>query len=257
MAEQAIVADMVRFRINDGLSAPGYLARPAAAGKHPGVVVIQEWWGLDDHIQDVARRFAQEGYVALAPDLYHGKVAEEPDEARKLAMEMDRVRAVREIGYSAQHLVDSDYVAGDQVGVIGFCMGGGLTLLTACKSRLVAAAAAFYGGNPRPIEQLGNIACPVLAIYGEEDRPLWPAAADQWRRGQAAVACGRRSTEERAGSVQETLRDAQLPGRSPRLLQRQPSSDLPAGGRPGRLGQGARAFPEAPAHSSVTRRLIT
>ena len=179
MAEQAIVADMVRFRINDGLSAPGYLARPAAAGKHPGVVVIQEWWGLDDHIQDVARRFAQEGYVALAPDLYHGKVAEEPDEARKLAMEMDRVRAVREIGYSAQHLVDSDYVAGDQVGVIGFCMGGGLTLLTACKSRLVAAAAAFYGGNPRPIEQLGNIACPVLAIYGEEDRPLWPAAADQ------------------------------------------------------------------------------
>ena len=178
MAQPGITGEMIEYRLTGGQATPGYLARPAAPGKYPGVIVIQEWWGLEEHIKDVARRFAGEGFVALAPDLYHGQLAAEPDEARKLAMELDRFRAVEEIRQGMQYLLDSGFVAGDKVGVVGFCMGGGLSLQTACNSQQVGAAIVFYGGNPNPIEQVKNIACPVLGIYGEEDQGLWPAAVD-------------------------------------------------------------------------------
>ena len=85
-------------------AAPGYLAQPADGQAHPGVVVIQEWWGLVPHIKDVAERLAREGFVALAPDLYHGQAADEPDEARKLAMALDAQRAVQEIAAAARYL---------------------------------------------------------------------------------------------------------------------------------------------------------
>ena len=110
-----------------------------------------------------------------------GQIAAEPDEARKLAMEMDRERAVREITSALEYLKSTGHVADDKLGVIGFCMGGGLSLLSACKSQLVGAAVVFYGGNPQPIEQIGNIRGAILGIYGEEDRGLFPAAVDQLR----------------------------------------------------------------------------
>jgi carboxymethylenebutenolidase len=81
----------------NGVDGMGYLARPGDGGKHPGVIVIQEFWGLDGHIRDIAERFAREGFVALAPDLYHGNFATEPDEARKLAMNMNREQAVKDL----------------------------------------------------------------------------------------------------------------------------------------------------------------
>src|SRR5215208_4131012 len=93
MAE--IETRMVEYSAS-GRPVPGYLARPAGVAG-PGVILIQEWWGLVPHIKEVAERFAREGFVALAPDLYYGKAAEEPDDARKLAMEMDRTRAVRDL----------------------------------------------------------------------------------------------------------------------------------------------------------------
>ena len=176
MAEQNVTTTMVDY--NGGLSATGYLARPSGTGRYPGVIVIQEWWGLEDHIKDVARRFAQEGFVALAPDLYHGKIAAEPDEARKLAMEMDRENAVREIVQGAGYLLGTDYVAGAKVGVVGFCMGGGLSLLSACRSDKIGASVVFYGGPPNPIDQVQNIGCPVLGLYGEADQGLWPDAVN-------------------------------------------------------------------------------
>ncbi|MBI2886205.1 MAG: dienelactone hydrolase family protein [Chloroflexi bacterium] len=182
MAQQAITGEMVRYSAGNGAQVPGYLARPTTPGRYPGVVVIQEWWGLEEHIKDVARRFAGEGFVAIAPDLYHGKIAAEPDEARKLAMEMDRERATVEITSALDYLLTSGYVAGDRVGVIGFCMGGGLSLLTACKSPRVGAAVVFYGGNPNPIDQVANIKGPVLGIYGEADQGLFPDAVNQLRQ---------------------------------------------------------------------------
>jgi carboxymethylenebutenolidase len=95
---------MIGFAAN-GDHAPGYLARPAGEGAFPGVVVIQEWWGLDHHIKDVAERFAREGFVALAPDLYRGQVALEPDEARKLRMELEDTRAIKDIQGAVNHLL--------------------------------------------------------------------------------------------------------------------------------------------------------
>jgi carboxymethylenebutenolidase len=135
----------------------------------PAVVVIQEWWGVDDHIKDVTDRFAAAGYVALAPDLYKGAVATEPDEARKLVMELDMVEAVAEIQQGIEFLLGQDYVSGETVGVIGFCMGGGLVLQTAVASDKVGAAIPFYGTLLTP-EEAAQVKAPVQAHYGTEDR---------------------------------------------------------------------------------------
>ncbi len=132
---------------SNGRKAFGYLAIPDG-GEGPGVLVIQEWWGLVDHIKDVADRFASEGFVALAPDLYHGETAAEPDEAGKMMMAMELDKAARDLGGAIDHLLGHDAVTGDGVGVVGFCMGGGLALWVATTHEGVAAAVPFYGALP-------------------------------------------------------------------------------------------------------------
>ncbi|MEZ4868539.1 MAG: dienelactone hydrolase family protein [Caldilineaceae bacterium] len=165
----------VEYPAQDGSNLSGYLARPEGDGAHPAVVVIQEWWGLNDHIKDVARRFAEQGYAALAPDLYHGVVATEPDEARKLVMALDMPNAVQEIQQAISYLLDQDFVSGDKVGIVGFCMGGGLVLQTALASDNLAAAVAFYG-SPLSPEQAAQVKAPVLGLYGGADQGI-PADA--------------------------------------------------------------------------------
>ncbi|MEZ4656531.1 MAG: dienelactone hydrolase family protein [Caldilineaceae bacterium] len=156
--------------VDDG-TLMGYLARPEGDEPAPAVVVIQEWWGLNDHIMDVANRLAHEGYVALAPDLYHGEVATEPDEARKLVMALDMPAAVREIGQAIAYLLDQDYVSGDKVGITGFCMGGGLTLQTALVNESLAVAIPWYG-SPLSAEDAGKVTAPVLGLYGGADQGI-------------------------------------------------------------------------------------
>jgi carboxymethylenebutenolidase len=163
------MGEMVTYPDRDGEELMGYLARPAGDEPMPAVVVIQEWWGVDDHIKDVTDRFAAAGYVALAPDLYKGAVATEPDEARKLVMELDMVEAVAEIQQGIEFLLGQDYVSGETVGVIGFCMGGGLVLQTAVASDKVGAAIPFYGTLLTP-EEAAQVKAPVQAHYGTEDR---------------------------------------------------------------------------------------
>jgi carboxymethylenebutenolidase len=152
-------------------STPGFLAQPDSPGRHPGLVVIQEWWGLVPHIKDVAGRFARQGFVALAPDLYHGQAASEPDEARKLAMELDRQRAVAEIVAAMRYLQSLDRVAPDKIGVVGWCMGGSLAIAAAAANPQTGAAVAFYG-MPRSLDTLQSIRCPVLGLYGEHDHGI-------------------------------------------------------------------------------------
>lgn len=147
---------------------PGYLARPDDGGKHPGIVVIQEWWGLVPHIKDVAERFAREGFIALAPDLYHGQAATEPDEARKLAMGLDQERAVAEIAAAAQYLKAMGIVQPKRMGVVGWCMGGGLALSTAAHDGDIGAAVAFYG-RPLDANDTARLHAPILGLYGAED----------------------------------------------------------------------------------------
>jgi carboxymethylenebutenolidase len=137
---------MVTFPSN-GATCEGYLATPAS-GSGPGVIVIQEWWGLVGHITDLADRFAAEGFVALAPDLFHGLTAQEPDEAGKLLMGMAMDTAAKDIAGAAAYLSSRDDVTGRGIGTVGFCMGGSLALWSATLSDDITATVGFYPGMP-------------------------------------------------------------------------------------------------------------
>lgn len=127
----------------------GLLALPAG-GSGPGVVVIQEWWGLVPHIEDVTQRLADAGFVALAVDFYRGVETTEPDEAEKLMMGLQVSRAAADISAAAAYLHARSEVVGSRMGTIGFCMGGGLSLLAPTVSDHVGAAVAFYPAMPWP-----------------------------------------------------------------------------------------------------------
>jgi carboxymethylenebutenolidase len=166
-----IQSKMINFPANGG-STPGFLAQPNVDGRFPGVVVIQEWWGLAPHIKEVAGRLAQAGYVALAPDLYHGQLATEPDEARKLAMALERDRAVAEILGAARYLQSLDEVAPRRIGVVGFCMGGGLAASAAAESRGELGAAVMFYGRPLDPKDTAKLQVPLLGLFGELDQGI-------------------------------------------------------------------------------------
>jgi len=149
-------------------AAEGYLAEPDAPDAQTrGVVVIQEWWGLDDHIRSVTDRFADAGFVALAPDLYHGTVASSPDEAEKLRMTLDIDRAGSEL---RQAVVNVKERTGHAPGVVGFCMGGALSLYAACASGDdVGACVIYYGGYPGIEYDYAGLTAPVLGHWAEHD----------------------------------------------------------------------------------------
>ncbi|HXG37123.1 MAG TPA: dienelactone hydrolase family protein [Dehalococcoidia bacterium] len=163
-----VQTETVQISVN-GETLSAFLARPEGAGPFPGVVVIQEWWGLEDHIKDVTQRYAREGFLALAPDLYHGKLANEPSEAQKLMMALDMNRASKELLKAADYLAQHPLTRGRKIGATGFCMGGGLALTLACDSPHIQAVAPYYGINPNPIDKVANIRGPVLAVYAEHD----------------------------------------------------------------------------------------
>ncbi|HUF53319.1 MAG TPA: dienelactone hydrolase family protein [Dehalococcoidia bacterium] len=163
-----ITTEMLDYATN-GSQAGGFLARPSGDGPFPGVIVIQEWWGLNDNIKDIAQRFAAEGFAAFAPDLYHGKVTEEPDEAQKEMMALDMGRASQELVKAAEYLSQQPYINGRGIGATGFCMGGGLALTLATDTPLIKAVVPFYGANPNPIDKLADLKGPVFAVYAEHD----------------------------------------------------------------------------------------
>jgi carboxymethylenebutenolidase len=140
------VGERVSFASNGG-TAEGYLAVPEG-GEGPGVVVIQEWWGLVGHITAVADRFAREGFVALAPDLYRGTKTDEPDEAVKLLMGMAMDQAAKDIAGAAAYLAGREETTGKGIGCVGFCMGGSLALWSATLSDDIVAAVGFYPAVP-------------------------------------------------------------------------------------------------------------
>lgn len=187
-----IHTEMVEFRANGG-TAPGYLARPESAAPAPGVVIIQEWWGLDAHIKSIAERFAREGFVALAPDLYRGQVTAEPDEARKLAMELSFPQAVADIQGAVNHLRAQEYVQPDQIGIIGFCMGGGLAGQMALHGEHVGATVSFYGIRTAYTDEIAQqMKAPLLGIYGEADASV---PLDLVRANDAALRAAGKAVE--------------------------------------------------------------
>jgi carboxymethylenebutenolidase len=170
------MGQMIEFPSN-GSTGQGYLAVPTS-GSGPGVVVIQEWWGLVPHIKDVCDRFAGEGFVALAPDLYRGTQVTEPDEAGKEMMAMALDRAGQDMSGAVDELRRRSSGAG--VGVVGFCMGGGLALVLACqRPDAVTACVPFYGIIPWPEAQpdYSKMRAAVLGHIAEKDRYFSPEAA--------------------------------------------------------------------------------
>lgn len=165
------MGEMIEFASN-GATAAGYLAVPATTPA-PGVLVIQEWWGLVPQIKGVADRLAEEGFVALAPDLYHGDIAEhtEMDKAASLMSAMPMDRAARDMSGAIDALLGNPAVSGDSVGVIGFCMGGMLTLVVAAQhGDRIGAAAPYYGaplGDSAP--DWSGLTAPVLGHFAEKD----------------------------------------------------------------------------------------
>lgn len=159
------MGEMVTFQSNGG-TCEGYLAD----GGGPGVIVIQEWWGLVPHIRDVADRFAAQGFTALAPDLYRGQTATEPDGAGKLMMALNLAQAAKDLSGAVDLLVQR--TGRPKVGVVGYCMGGGLALVLASqRPDAVAAAAPYYGVIPWPSAQpeWSAITAKIVGEYAEND----------------------------------------------------------------------------------------
>ena len=174
------MGDIVEFPSN-GHTAQGYLAVPAGSGG-PGLILIQEWWGLVPHIQDLAERFAAAGFVTLAPDLFHGEKTTEPDEAGKLMMALNLDQAGRDLAGAVTFLQGHEAVQGDKVGVTGFCMGGGLALVVACQQGdAVGACVPWYGVIPWPDAQpdWDALTAPVLMHVAGKDDFFSPEAARQ------------------------------------------------------------------------------
>lgn len=156
-----------------GGTADGYLSLPPS-GRGPGLLVLQEWWGLVDHIKQVADRFAEAGYVVLAPDLYRGESAGSPDEAQRLMMALDLPFTAQALRGGAEYLRGLDAVAPSRVGALGFCLGGQLALYAAtAHPDVIDAVVDFYGVfNPRVPVDLSALRAPVLAHFGKTDRSI-------------------------------------------------------------------------------------
>jgi carboxymethylenebutenolidase len=178
-----IVIEDITFASNGG-SAQGYLARPDDGAQHPGLILIQEWWGLNAHIKDVARRYANAGYVALAPDLFHGKMTTEPNEAQKLAMSLDQAQVARDLHGATQTLQAMTTVDPKRIGITGFCMGGLIAMVYAAQAGTNAGAVvAFYPGGYDPSEaDVAAIQCPALLIYGSKDHSTPSEKREQLRK---------------------------------------------------------------------------
>ena len=158
----------VTFASNGG-QAHGYLKQPES-GSGPGLIVIQEWWGLDDHIADIVDRFAAAGFVALAPDLFGGRVAHDTDRPAPYMQALPAEQAARDLGGAVDYLLAHPSVTSTKVGVVGFCMGGGFVLqLAAQQGDKISAAVPFYGVGQGVPDSYSGITAPVQGHYGEND----------------------------------------------------------------------------------------
>jgi carboxymethylenebutenolidase len=164
------MGELVEFPSNSQ-TCQGYLALPPS-GKGAAIVVIQEWWGLVEHIEDVVDRFAREGFLAIAPDVYHGKTTKSPDEAGRLLMEVDADRAQSEIAGAGAYLLNRPECASKTYGVVGFCMGGALAQYDATKDTKVSAAVSFYGGFKKLDMPWENTRAALFLIYAGNDKSV-------------------------------------------------------------------------------------
>ncbi len=178
-----MAGQMIEFAANGGM-ARGYLARSDRGG--PGVIMVQEWWGLNDQIKGMADRLAAEGFTVLAPDLYHGDMAREPQEAQKLMMALNVEQAAKDLRGAAEAL-KAHGATGEKVGSVGFCMGGQLALYGGTVSPNVGAVVDFYGIHPAVKPDYSKLQGPVLILCGDKDPMAGPEACRAVEQGIKAA----------------------------------------------------------------------
>jgi carboxymethylenebutenolidase len=166
--------ETVQFTSSNG-AVSGFLAAPEKPGLYPALVVIHEWWGLTDWVMEQTQKLAAQGYVALAVDLYRGKVAADPEEAHELMRALAQDRAVSDLKAAFAYLGMRKDVDRDRIGSIGWCMGGGYSLQLAIHEPRLAACVVNYGALPTDPNDIQQILAPVLGSFGAEDRGITPA----------------------------------------------------------------------------------
>jgi carboxymethylenebutenolidase len=175
------MATPVQFSAKSGGAASGEIALPEGVDKAPSVILIQEWWGLNDHIRSLLSRLAKAGFVALAPDLYHGTSTRDPNEAMRLMTELDGDRSMDEIAGAVSYLAAHPRSSG-KVGIIGFCMGGAFSFRAAANIPELAAAVPFYGIPPADKADYSKVRAPILAHFASRDEWAKPSAAEAIKR---------------------------------------------------------------------------
>jgi carboxymethylenebutenolidase len=170
------MGEMVEFQANGG-TCEGYLAKPPS-GTGPGLLVLQEWWGLVPHIRELTDRFAEAGFVALAPDLYHGEKTTSPDDAGRLMMALDIAKSAADLKGAADYLLGLDALAPKKVAALGFCMGGQLALFAATEHPEISACVDFYGIHPHVKPDFGKLRGKVLCHWGKADGFVTTEAAE-------------------------------------------------------------------------------
>ncbi len=170
-----------------GETLTGYLVLPESGGKHPAMLVIHEWWGLNDWVKEQARRLAEQGYVALAVDLYRGQVAYDPSLAHELMRGMPQDRAVRDLKAAFDYLAARQDVNKEKIGSVGWCMGGGFSMLFAVDQPRLAATVMNYGSLPTDAADHQQIRAPVFGNFGADDLGIPPAAVEAFERPMKAA----------------------------------------------------------------------
>ncbi len=181
-----VKADMVQYKSGDE-TVEGYLALPDSAGRHPALVVIHEWWGLNDWVEEQALKFAGQGYVSLAVDLYRGKVAYDPTLAHELSRGLPEDRAIRDLKAAFDFLAARPDVEKHKIGTVGWCMGGGYAIRFAVNEPRLAACVVNYGSLPTDKAEIDAIKAPVLGIFGAEDRGIPPSSVEAFEKAMDAA----------------------------------------------------------------------
>jgi carboxymethylenebutenolidase len=181
----AVKTQTVTYRSGDE-TVNGYLVTPESAGRRPAIIVIQEWWGLVPWVKEQANSFAEQGYVALAVDLYHGKSASDPNEAHELMRGLPQDRAVRDLKAAFDYLASRPDVEPKKIGSVGWCMGGSYSLLLAENEPKLAACVVNYGAMPTDPATIARIQAPVLGNFGGLDRGITPDAVRAFEKAMKA-----------------------------------------------------------------------
>jgi carboxymethylenebutenolidase len=162
----------IEFKSKNGQTEHGELAEPSGTGKAPALIVIQEWWGVNDHVRSLVDRFAKDGFLALAPDLYHGKTTKDGGEAAKLLQELDWGHAIEDVAGALSFLTSHPRYGG-RAGITGFCMGGAVSLAAAAKVPGLSAAVPFYG-IPDPSTDYSHVTAAIQGHYAKKDEHIKP-----------------------------------------------------------------------------------